>query len=129
MVKIKFNKMCCDTKKYVIRICAILAVIAAGAVYSIYKNSNEEKFIRSADEKIDMPVIEDGQELEKPGLININTADGEELSSLDGIGKTIAERITAYREEHGPFGCIEDIKNVKGIGEKLFEKIKDDITV
>lgn len=121
--------MCCDTKKYVIRICAILAVIAAGAVYSIYKNSNEEKFIRSADEKIDMPVIEDGQELEKPGLININTADGEELASLDGIGKTIAERITAYREEHGPFECIEDIKNVKGIGEKLFEKIKDDITV
>ncbi|MFQ5965803.1 MAG: ComEA family DNA-binding protein [Candidatus Scalinduaceae bacterium] len=61
--------------------------------------------------------------------ININTATKEELSSLKGIGKIKAETIVAYRENHGHFTKIEDIKNVKGIGDKIFEKIKNHIRV
>jgi competence protein ComEA len=59
-----------------------------------------------------------------PAQININTAAIEELSKLPGIGATYAGRIIGYRQEHGGFKNIEELKNVKGIGEKKFEKIK-----
>ena len=62
-------------------------------------------------------------------LININTASLEELQSIDGIGESKAKSIISYREEHGLFNKVEDIKNVSGIGESLFEKIKIYITV
>lgn len=62
-------------------------------------------------------------------LININTAGIEELMGLDGIGEVIARRIIDYRNEHGRFMSIEEIKNVFGIGDTKFEKIKDHICV
>jgi len=61
--------------------------------------------------------------------ININRADAAELAALKGIGKTTAERIVAYRADHGLYLTPADIKKVKGIGEALYEKIKDDISV
>jgi competence protein ComEA len=63
------------------------------------------------------------------GKVNINTADISGLTSISGIGKTRAEAIISYREEHGAFLSVEDIKNVSGIGDATFEKIKDQITV
>lgn len=63
------------------------------------------------------------------GKININTADGEELERLRGIGEKTAQAVIAYRAENGAFRKAEDIMEVPGIGEKTFEKIKDDITV
>lgn len=62
-------------------------------------------------------------------LININTADKEELKKLSGIGDVIAENIIRYRETNGKFNSIEEIKNVSRIGSKLYEQIKDDITI
>ena len=62
-------------------------------------------------------------------LININTAGIEELTTLTGIGDVKAEAIIKYRSEVGKFKTKEEILNVEGIGEALFEKIKDDITV
>lgn len=61
--------------------------------------------------------------------ININTAGESALTTLSGIGETRAKAIIAYREENGPFKKIEDIKNVSGIGDASFEKLKDYITV
>ena len=61
--------------------------------------------------------------------ININTASKEELMTLSGIGEVIAQRIIDYREEHGKFNAVEEIKNVTGIGEARFNNIKDQITV
>lgn len=61
--------------------------------------------------------------------ININTATVAELTTLKGIGDAYAQRIVEYREANGPFTSIEQIKEVKGIGEKTFESIKDQITV
>jgi competence protein ComEA len=61
--------------------------------------------------------------------ININTASAEELDKLSGIGPAIAKAIIDYRTKNGSFKKIEDINNVKGIGDALFEKIKDQITV
>ena len=62
-------------------------------------------------------------------IVNINTADEEELAMLPGIGLATAEIILEYRRENGSFTMIEDIKNVPRIGEKTFEGIRDKITV
>ena len=63
------------------------------------------------------------------GQISINNASKEELQSLSGVGESKAISIIKYREENGPFNTLEDIMNVSGIGNSLFEKIKDSITL
>ncbi len=63
------------------------------------------------------------------GKININTADSGTLQEIPGVGPVTAEKIIAYRTSQGKFSSIEEIKNVSGIGEKTFEKMKDKITV
>ena len=62
-------------------------------------------------------------------MININTANEEELQKLSGIGASIASKIVAYRKENGKFNTIEDIKNVSGIGDNKFNNIKNNIYV
>lgn len=59
-------------------------------------------------------------------LVSINAASSEQLQTLPGVGPAIAARIIEYREQT-PFQALEDIQNVKGIGEKMFEKIKEQI--
>lgn len=68
-------------------------------------------------------------ESSESGLVNINTADAEMLKTLPGIGDAKAADIIAYREEHGAFSSIEDIKNVSGIGESIYNRISSGITV
>lgn len=62
-------------------------------------------------------------------VININTATLEELQKISGIGEVKAKGIIQYREKNGGFNSIEEIKNIDGIGEKTFEKMKDQIKV
>lgn len=62
-------------------------------------------------------------------LVNINTADETQLMTLDGIGPSKAKAILAYRNEHGQFNTIEDLKSVTGIGDRTFENLKDFISV
>ena len=71
----------------------------------------------------------DGPQEGKSGLVNINTADEEQLKTLPGIGDSKAAAILAWREENGRFETIEDIMKVSGIKEGAFSKIKDKITV
>lgn len=61
--------------------------------------------------------------------VNINTAQVAELEALPGIGQSKAEAIVKYREENGNFKTAEDLKKVKGIGDKMFEKISAEIEV
>ena len=65
----------------------------------------------------------------KKGLVNINTATVQELTTLTGIGESRALAIIAYREENGLFQSIDGIKKVAGIKDGLFEKIKNQITI
>lgn len=62
-------------------------------------------------------------------LVNINTADIERLKTLKGIGPALAQRIIDYREQHGAFKSIDEIKNVSGIGQKKFDALKDKVTI
>ena len=63
------------------------------------------------------------------GKVNLNTAGKEELMTLSGIGESRADAIIAYREANGPFGSVEEIMNIEGIKEKMFEKIRGSIEV
>lgn len=63
------------------------------------------------------------------GVININTASLSQLMTLDGIGETKAQAIIDYREEHGGFTSTQELTSVKGIGEKTFEKLKNNICI
>jgi competence protein ComEA len=63
------------------------------------------------------------------GKVNINSASVQELDGLPGIGPTLAQRITEYRNSHGSFARIEDLNEVSGIGDKKYADIKDLITV
>jgi competence protein ComEA len=62
-------------------------------------------------------------------LTDINTASAPELEALPGIGPTLAQAIVEYREGHGPFATIEQITDVQGVGQGIFEDIRSLITV
>jgi len=83
------------------------------------------------EDRIETRVIisDDNTHNDSNSLISINTASKEELMTLAGVGESKAIAIIKYREENGLFKSIEDIKNVTGIGDKMFEKIKDSITL
>jgi competence protein ComEA len=66
---------------------------------------------------------------ENMALININSADEAMLVTLDQVGKTRAQAIIQYRQDHGPFKTTEQLKEVSGIGDKIFEVIKSKISV
>jgi len=71
-----------------------------------------------------------GPQLLTLGLaVDLNTASAADLAALPGIGPALAQRIVVYREEHGPFGKIEDLLSVKGIGEKSLDRLKEYIFI
>jgi competence protein ComEA len=61
--------------------------------------------------------------------VNLNTATKDELVALPGIGPAKAQAIIDHRKTHGPFRSVEELKDVKGIGAKRFEKLKAELTV
>lgn len=62
------------------------------------------------------------------GLVNLNTAGADELARLPGIGPAKAQAILQHRAQH-PFSRADELRQVKGIGAKLYEKVKDQVTV
>ncbi|AVI41691.1 MULTISPECIES: helix-hairpin-helix domain-containing protein [Bacillus] len=66
---------------------------------------------------------------EKSQSVNVNQADAAELQTINGIGPAKAEAIITYREEHGEFQQIEDLRNISGFGEKTIERLKNELTV
>lgn len=79
--------------------------------------------------KEEQQVQKAAEEARSDGLVNINTADLEELKTLPGIGDAKARSIIAYREKNGAFQAAADIKNVDGIGDGVFAKLEGSIKV
>ena len=110
------------------------AVMQAG-VYELQQDSRVYEAIQKAGgfaENADISEINQAallQDEEQSGKVNLNTATKEELMTLAGIGESKADSIIKYREEHGKFQSIEDIKQIEGIKDGVFQKIKDLITV
>lgn len=63
------------------------------------------------------------------GVVNINTADVAQLSNLPRVGAKLAQRIVDYRTEHGPFQKTTDLMQVKGVGDKMFERLSPYLAV
>ena len=107
----------------------ILEQGAAESVNLAEKASDGQRiYIPSKEEAAAMPA-ETPDEGSSGGMnderVNLNTADKEELMTLTGIGETRAEAILTFREENGSFHSPEDIMNVQGIKEGIYEKIKE----
>jgi competence protein ComEA len=62
-------------------------------------------------------------------VVNLNSATAAQIASLPGIGPKTADLVVQYRQKNGPFKKIEEIMNVRGVGEKSFLKIKDRLSV
>ena len=121
LIKIKFGSRVADAIKE-----------AGGMIEGAeLKNINLAHILKD-EEKIYIPLegenIEEIKNLES-AKININTARQTELELINGIGTSLATQIIKYREQNGEFKSIEDIKNVKGIGESKFEMIKEYIDI
>ena len=62
-------------------------------------------------------------------MVNVNTASAADFENLPGVGPKLASRIIEYRQKNGPFKKVEDLMNVRGLGEKNFLKLKAQLTV
>ena len=95
----------------------------------IYILSYEETKALTTEQQVTGETGKDNSALTETGLININTATAEQLMELPGIGEAKAAAILEYRAGIGQFTAQEEIMKVSGIGEAMFEKIKDKIMV
>lgn len=92
--------------------------------------SNSEIVIPNKNEELVEPRNEnENSGITKEGLVNINKATLQELKTLNGVGDSKAKAIIDYRDENNGFNSIEEIQNVKGIGEKTYEALKSQITI
>ncbi|WP_034550577.1 helix-hairpin-helix domain-containing protein [Carnobacterium funditum] len=92
----------------------------------------EQESSNETDSKEESPVIisiPNDLSDKETGKVNLNTADITQLQTLSGIGGKKAERILQYRQEHGSFKAVEELKEVSGIGDKTFEALADFISV
>lgn len=140
---------------FILLILVIILIIFSKS-FTIDNNTNKQIELKVNDESIKVPLgttyedikdnidadtddlysddytFKDGEDItisqKEDGKISINNASKEELMSLPGIGEKTAIKIIEYRNEHS-FKTIEDLKNVKGIGDKKYEKIKDLIVI
>lgn len=99
------------------------AVFEAGAESVTVIAEEKTKVTEGVEEKIQ------SKEISQSGLVNINTADAEQLMTLPGIGQVRADAIIEHRQREGDFEKIEDVMNVKGIKTGIFSKISNLICV
>ena len=108
--------------------------MAGGLTIDADKDGFNQAEVVSDGEKIIIPAKGEATDIvtspgtTPTGLININTADSTTLQEIPGVGPATADKIISYRNENGRFMSKEDIKNVSGIGDKTYEKMKDKIT-
>lgn len=97
----------------------------------VVPNEKKESQSTLSQSQVSQPQTQDTEKQQTPSssVVNINSASAQELDSLPGIGPTYAQRIIDYRTSNGGFKSVDEIKNVKGIGDKTFEKFKDKITI
>lgn len=105
-------------------VCAlVVAVLAGGALYASRVSESAPRVVYS----VSLEQVQ--QEVQTPLLININTADVEELDELPQVGPATAETIIEYRQSNGLFRTVDELEEVPGIGPSTLEEIKPFATV
>ncbi|MCW1949376.1 MAG: ComEA family DNA-binding protein [Candidatus Shapirobacteria bacterium] len=111
------------------------ALVVAGGLSAKADRDWVEKNLNKAEKLVDgqklyIPKVGEnvlGSNTTEIKIVRINSATVEQLDTLNGIGPAMAERIVDYRTKNGGFKNVEELKLVSGIGDKLFEKIKDEV--
>lgn len=96
----------------------VVLVLAGGALYASRVSEKEPKVVYSAS------LAEISSEANEPLMVNINTAEEEELEELPGVGPATAEAIVRHRRANGPFGSVEELEEVSGIGPATLGEIE-----
>ena len=109
-------------------LCAAVVIVAFTVGFIVGRKTADTRVVVESAPS-DMSKTDEVVDTADKSLININTADSDELSSLPGIGKVISEKIISYREKNGSFKSIGEIMNVEGIGQSIYEQIRELITV
>ena len=122
------------------RICDLFEMAGGFTADAATEYWNQARILTDG-EMIYVPTVEEGKErqldsnttsqadTDSSNKVNINTASKEELMTLPGIGEAKAQAIIAYRQEHGPFSSLEELKEVEGIKDGVFSKMKDYIEI
>lgn len=108
-----------------------IVIILGSIIMYFFKTTAPDYYDISEPDVTEAAPETDGDTISQQGdgLVNINSASESELQDLEGIGEKKAKKIVQYREQHGLFKSIEEIKKIGGIGNKTFEQIKNRITV
>ena len=111
----------------------VIIIYSKQEVYNFLSTKKEEEqklnICKDGEIKNDACIIKDSSTTNNTGKININTANIDTLKTLPGVGETKAKNIIKYREKNGNFTKIEDIKLVEGIGDSIYDQIKEIITI
>jgi comEA protein len=109
-------------EKFIILV--LLVILLAGIIFGLY-----QKRVVYVDAKPDNLIYSAQEPISEKLKININESDAAGIMKLKGVGSVVAGRIIEYRQVSGRFLSVEDLKKVKGIGPKLYEKIKGEVSV
>ena len=117
-------------KRYVFIICAAAFLIGAlsGSLLTLGGSAQIKPRGADAPEIRQLKLYPSEKTGEESLLVNINTATERELSALPGFGEKTARSVIEYREKYGAFKSADEITSVKGVGDALYEKVKDLIT-
>lgn len=111
-------------KKKILIPCAAATALLLGflAGYTIFESLPSDSFIIIGERETEIPATV--SDVDEAGRICINSASAVELTDLPGIGPALAGRILEYREEHGPFESVDCLLNIRGIGERVLERLR-----
>ena len=111
-------------QKKIVLPCAAATALLIGFLIgtSVWEGIPRDSFVISGQRETDLPHLD--YEDEDRGKIDVNTASAAELADLPGIGPALSARIVEYREQHGPFAEVDELINVRGIGEKVLEGLR-----
>lgn len=114
-----------------VKIITFSAVAAAALALGLFLECCDKKefVVKDVPTPSELPEDTYDSHYDEDGKLDINVATKEELNELKGIGEKLAERIVAYRDTHGAFMAVEELTLVSGIGESLMEDIMDKICV
>ncbi len=106
-----------------------LAAVVTDGEKLYFPRQDEAETLPPAEQTKQVAQTKQEEQAKQSGLVNVNTADLTELTTLPGIGESRAKDIIAYREKHGDFERKEDLKKISGIKESVYSKLEDKITV